>query len=259
MSEPLVSLRDVGLGYGGKPVLTRVSFSVARGEFVGVFGPNGSGKSTLLKGILGLLPPLYGEIVVAGYKTRELGCARRLIGYCPQQENPGDFPATALDVVLMGLYAKLGWFHRSGRKERRQAREALRAVGMEEYAGHLFADLSAGQRQRVLLARALAADPQLFLLDEPTSAVDIAAQASILTTIERLHRERGLTVLMVSHDINEIVHFCQKVLLVFHGVVGFGPPGEVLTLANLRRIYGPRVLVYEHHGHPHVLVGDFDA
>ncbi|MGQ9778992.1 MAG: metal ABC transporter ATP-binding protein [Bacillota bacterium] len=259
MSEPLLSLADVSLGYRGKPVLSGVSFAVARGEFVGIFGPNGSGKSTLLKGILGLISPLAGEIVVAGYKTRELSRVRRLIGYCPQQENPGGFPATALEVVLMGLYAKLGWFRRPGRDHRRQAREALQAVGMEEYAGHLLANLSAGQRQRVLLARALVAGPEILLLDEPTAAVDIAAQAAILETIERLHRERGLTVLMVSHDINEIVHSCQKVLLLYRGVVGFGPPEEVLTLSNLQKVYGQRVFVYEHRGHPHVLVGDFNA
>ncbi|NLG85128.1 MAG: metal ABC transporter ATP-binding protein [Firmicutes bacterium] len=259
MSEPLLSLADVSLGYGEKPVLSGVSFAVARGEFVGIFGPNGSGKSTLLKGILGLLAPLEGEIEVAGYKNRELVRARRLIGYCPQQENPGGFPATALEVVLMGLYAKLGWFRRPGRDHRRQAREALEAVGMEEYAEHLFAELSGGQRQRVFLARALVADPAILLLDEPTAAVDIAAQASILVTIERLHRERGLTVLMVSHDINEIVHSCQKILLLHRGVVGYGPPAAVLTLSNLQKVYGPRVLVYQHHGHPHVLVGDFDA
>ncbi|MCL6615325.1 MAG: metal ABC transporter ATP-binding protein, partial [Firmicutes bacterium] len=246
MTEPFLSLTDVSLGYAGRAVLSGVSFTVARGEFVGIFGPNGSGKSTLLKGILGLLPPLAGEIVVAGYRTQELSRARRSIGYCPQQEDPGGFPVMALEVVLMGLYPKLGWFRRPKRGHREQAREALRWVGMEEYGGHLLAGLSAGQRQRVLLARALVGEPEILLLDEPTAAVDIAAQAAILATIERWHRERGLTVLMVSHDINEIVHSCQKVLLLNRGVVAFGPPEEVLTLPNLQRVYGQRVFVYQH-------------
>lgn len=259
MNEPILRFSEVILGYPGTVALSGVSFSVARGEFVGIFGPNGSGKSTLLKGILGFLPPLRGEIVVAGRRTRELHRARRLIGYCPQREEPGGFPATALEVVLMGLYPKIGWIRRPGRDHREKARAALRLVGMEECADRLVGELSGGQWQRLLIARALVAEPEILLLDEPTAAADISAQAAIIETIEGLHRERGLTVLMVSHDINEIVHSCQRVLLLNREMIGFGPPEEVLTLANLRRVYGNRVFVYHHEGHPHVLVGDFDA
>lgn len=257
--RPLVlSLRQVTLGYPGVVAVSEASFDVWRGEFIGIVGPNGSGKSTLLQGILGLLPPRAGEIELLGCRRNHLHHTRGRLGYVPQKSKcDARFPVSAAEVVLMGLYAQIGWLRRPGREHWRRAHECLEIVGLAAYAGRRFGELSGGQQQRVLIARALAPRPLVLLLDEPTAAVDISAQQSILETIQRLHREQGLTVLMVSHDLNEIVHVCDRILLLDKRVVGFGAPNEVLTKENLQTVYGNRVFVYDHEGHPHVLVGDF--
>jgi ABC-type Mn2+/Zn2+ transport system ATPase subunit len=161
-------------------------------------------------------------------------------------------------VVAMGLYAKIGWLKRIEENHWRDIKNALILVGMEEYADKPIGELSGGQQQRVMIGRALVANPELLILDEPTAAVDITAQTVILETLEKINKKQGITVLMVSHDINEIVHFCDKVALLNKRLIGFGRPGEILNKENLRSVYGDRLLVYDHRGHPHILVGDFD-
>ncbi|HHZ20543.1 MAG TPA: metal ABC transporter ATP-binding protein [Firmicutes bacterium] len=254
--EIILSLSGVTLGYPGITALSDVSFAVAKGEFIGIIGPNGSGKSTVLKGILGLLPLLSGEIRVFG--TSHLKVARKRIGYVPQKtRNDIDFPALVREVVVMGLYAQIGWVRRVDKSHWRLVDESLALVGMEEYRNRSFRDLSGGQQQRVLIARAIVSRPELLLLDEPTAAVDISAQSSILETLEVLNREQGITMVMVTHDVNEIVHFADKILLLNKGLVAYGQPNEVLTKECLKEVYGDRIFVYDHNGHPHILVGDF--
>jgi manganese/zinc/iron transport system ATP- binding protein len=185
------------------------------------------------------------------------GSGRR-IGYLPQKSrHEADFPVLVHEVVLMGLYGQIGWVRQPQQRHKDQAMQALAMVRMADFAKRPFAELSGGEQQRVLIARALAADPELLVLDEPTAAVDITAQHEILEFLENLNREQGLTILMVSHDINEIVHFCDKVLLLNGNTGIFGEPSAVLTKENLRSIYGNRLFVYDHHGHPHIVVGDF--
>lgn len=256
--RPLLELSGVTFGYPGVIALADVNFSLNRGEFVGIIGPNGSGKSTLLKGILGLLKPLTGAVFLFGTDScqREV---RKKIGYVPQKSrSEADFPASVQEVVMMGLYSQLGWLRRPRPAHRQMVEQSLARVGIADLKDRPIGELSGGQYQKVMIARALVNEPELLVLDEPTAAVDIAAQRGILELLERLNREHGMTILMVSHDINEIVHFCDKILLLNGRVCAFGPPAEVLTKENLRGVYGDRVFIYDHHGHPHVMVGDFD-
>jgi manganese/zinc/iron transport system ATP- binding protein len=256
--KPLLQLSGVTLGYPGLVALAEVNFSINRGELLGIIGPNGSGKSTLLKGILGLLRPLEGDIFLFGakYKDRDI---RRRIGYVPQKsKSETSFPASVKDVVMMGLYSQIGWLRRPNETHRRLVKESLDRVGMADLSDRPIGELSGGQYQKVMIARALVNKPELLVLDEPTAAVDISAQRAILDLLEKLNREQGMTALMVSHDINEIVHFCDRILLLNGKVCAFGTPSEVLTKENLKSVYGARVFIYDHHGHPHVMVGDFD-
>lgn len=251
-------LSGVTLGYPGVVALKDIDFSIDRGEFLGIIGPNGSGKSTLLKGILGLLEPLEGEIFLFGanHKKRDI---RKKIGYVPQKsKSEAGFPASVKDVVMMGLYSQIGWLRRPQAVHYQLVVESLERVGMAELRDRPIGELSGGQYQKVMIARALVNNPELLVLDEPTAAVDISAQRAILDLLEELNREQEMTILMVSHDINEIVHFCDRILLLNGRVCAFGTPAEVLTKENLRSVYGTRVFIYDHHGHPHVMVGDFD-
>lgn len=258
IEKPLLHLSGVTLGYPGVIALSKVDFSINRGEFLGIIGPNGSGKSTLLKGILGLLPPLEGDIFLFGtsYKNNNI---RKKIGYVPQKSrNEAGFPASVKEVVMMGLYSQIGWLRHPQSIHHQMVERSLARVGMAELSNRPIGELSGGQYQKVMIARALVNEPELLVLDEPTAAVDISAQRAILELLEKLNRELGMTILMVSHDINEIVHFCDRILLLNGTVCAFGTPAEVLTKEHLKSVYGDRVFIYDHHGHPHVMAGDFD-
>ena len=251
-------LSRVTLGYPGVVALREIDFSIDRGEFLGIIGPNGSGKSTLLKGILGLLQPLEGKIFLFGANNKKRDI-RKKIGYVPQKsKSEAGFPVSVKDVVMMGLYSQIGWLRRPQAVHYQLVAESLGRVGMAGLGDRPVGELSGGQYQKVMIARALVNNPELLVLDEPTAAVDISAQRAILDLLEELNREQRMTILMVSHDINEIVHFCDRILLLNGRVCAFGTPAEVLTKENLRSVYGTRVFIYDHNGHPHVMVGDFD-
>src|SRR5437867_8851148 len=195
MSVPALALREVSLGYEGRPILRGVTLTVEQGEFCALLGPNGAGKTTLLRGILGLVPVLAGRI--------EYGFDRRTSppGYVPQRESLDPiFPLTVLEVVLMGTFARLGPLRPAGRRQHRLAAECLAQVGLEAIAEQPFWALSGGQKERILIARALAAEPRLLLLDEPTAGVDPGATVAIMDVITRLNRERGVTGGLVSHQ-----------------------------------------------------------
>jgi ABC-type Mn2+/Zn2+ transport system ATPase subunit len=257
-NQNILSLSGVTLGYPGVIALSNISFEVKPGEFIGVVGPNGSGKSTLLKGILGLIPVQAGEIRFNGYNHNQLKLIRKRLGYVPQKnKNDINFPALVREVVLMGLYSQIGWFRQPKKVHHELALKSLAIVGMLDFNERPIGELSGGQQQRVMIARALVANPEILMLDEPTASVDLYAQRTILETLETLNQEQGITILMVSHDINEIVHFCDKILLLNGSVNKFGTPNEVLTKNNLKSVYGDRIYVHDHQGHPHILVGDF--
>jgi zinc transport system ATP-binding protein len=208
----LLRLRDVSLGYGNRPVLEHVNLELARGEFQALLGPNGAGKTTLLRGIVGLLGAMAGSIEF------ELDRHASPLGYVPQREtlDPA-FPLTVFEVVLMGTYARLPAWRRAGARQHGMARHALELVGLPALAEHRFADLSGGQTQRVLIARALAAEPSLLVLDEPTAGIDADATAAIMGVLSRLNRENGLTVLLVTHQVRMLQGIVNAVVWVQDG------------------------------------------
>jgi ABC-type Mn2+/Zn2+ transport system ATPase subunit len=230
---PALRLDDASFGYEGRAVLAQVSFEVARGEFLALVGPNGSGKTTLLRGILGLVPRLAGRV--------DFGFDRRAHppGYVPQKDGlDAIFPLTAHEVVLMGTYARLGPLRPVTRVERAAAADALAQVGLTEVSEHPFWALSGGQKQRVLIARALAGAPEVVFLDEPTAGVDPGAATTIMEVIARLNRERGLTVLLVSHHLRLVRTLVPSVVWVDQGRARRGPTAEMLSAEHLERVFG---------------------
>jgi manganese/iron transport system ATP-binding protein len=232
-SVPALALRQVSLGYEGPPVLKAVTLTIDEGEFCALLGPNGAGKTTLLRGMLGLLPVLSGAI--------EYGFDRRTSppGYVPQRETLDPiFPLTVLEVVLMGTFARLRPLQPAGRRQHRLAAECLAQVGLEAIAGQPFWALSGGQKERVLIARALAAEPRLLLLDEPTAGVDPGATVAIMDTITRLNRERGLTVVLVSHQLRIVREVVRSVIWVDGGIAVKGTAEELLSPARIADVFG---------------------
>ncbi len=236
-ASPL-EVRGVTAAYRDKPVLWDVSFEVLEGELVAVVGPNGAGKTTLLKVIMGLMEPAAGRALVYG---KPFAKARQWVGYVPQRGSVDwDFPTSALDVVQMGLYGKLGWFRRPGRKEREKALECLEKVGIEHFAERQISQLSGGQQQRVFLARALAQDAYLYLTDEPFAAVDYKTERAIVELLRQL-KAAGRTVVVVHHDLSTVPEYFDRVVILNGRLVAEGPVGEVFTRKNLAEAYGGAV------------------
>jgi ABC-type Mn2+/Zn2+ transport system ATPase subunit len=233
MADPLVTLRDASFGYGNEPVLEHVNLKIESGEFVALLGPNGAGKTTLLRGIVGLLPAIAGDL--------QYGFDRdsNPVGYVPQRDALDPiFPLTASEVVLMGTYARLSPLQPVARAQHRVAAECLGQVGMHAVAEQRFASLSGGQKQRVLIARALAADPRLLVLDEPTAGVDPGAAAAIMDVVGRLNRERGLTVLLVTHQLRMLRPLAGIVVWVQGGRAVRGPAEEMLAPERIAEVLG---------------------
>ncbi|MEO1236104.1 MAG: metal ABC transporter ATP-binding protein [Planctomycetota bacterium] len=235
-AHPL-EVRDLTVAYDARPVLRSVSFRMETGQMLGVVGPNGAGKSTLLKAMLGLIEPDFGGVEVFG---RPVDRVRRRLAYVPQTEGVDwDFPVTVGEVVLMGRYGGKRWFGRPNAEDRAAAADALRRVGMTDFARRHIRQLSGGQQRRVFLARALCQGAELLLLDEPFAGVDAATEKAIFALIEQMADE-GKAMLIVNHDLSILDRFDQ-VLLLNQRVVAFGPPEEVVTDANLRATYGGRL------------------
>ncbi len=233
MTRPLVTLRDASFGYEGRPILEQVSFAVEAGDFVALLGPNGAGKTTLLRGIVSLIPLLAG--------TLDYGFDRGAnpLGYVPQREALDPiFPLTASEVVLMGTYARLSPLRPVGRAERRIAAQCLEQVGMQTVGEQRFSSLSGGQKQRALIARALAAEPLLLVLDEPTAGVDPGAASAIMNVVARLNRERGLTVLLVTHQLRMLHSLARVVVWVQGGRAMHGSAEEMLAPARVAEVLG---------------------
>ncbi len=241
-----LSIHDMTVAYHRKPVLWDIDLDVPEGHLVGIIGPNGAGKSTLIKATLDLIPRASGQVLFYGQPYRQ---QRHLIAYVPQRESVDwDFPVSALDVVMMGLYGKLGWFRRPGRQEREQAEEALDRVGMAPYADRQIRQLSGGQQQRVFLARALVQDARIYFMDEPFAGVDAATEKAIISLLSAL-RSAGKTVLVVHHDLQTITEYFDYLLMLNMRVVAFGPTETIFTEDNLRKTYGGRLTVLDAVGH----------
>jgi len=233
-----LSVRDLTVTYDRKPVLFGVDYDAPAGALTAIVGPNGAGKSTFLKAILGLVPTVAGEVAIHG---RPLAAMRGEIAYVPQRESVDwDFPASALDVVAMGLYGRIGWLGRVRAKHREIARAQLDRVGLAALADRQIGQLSGGQQQRVFLARALAQDAQVYLMDEPFAGVDVATEEAILETLHTL-KDQGRTVIVVHHDLDTVGRFFDSALVLNVRRIADGPVDEVLTPEVLRQAYGGRL------------------
>jgi manganese/zinc/iron transport system ATP- binding protein len=248
-------VRDLTVAYRETPVLWDIDLTIPEGKLVAVVGPNGAGKSTLIKAVLDLVPSTSGTVSIYG---KPYGEQRRLVGYVPQRGSVDwDFPTDCLDVVQMGLYGKLGWLRRPGKRERELALECLRQVGMEEYAHRQISQLSGGQQQRVFLARALAQDANVYFMDEPFVGVDAATETAIVDLLREL-RSAGKTLVVVHHNLETVADYFDWVVLLNVQIIAAGPVGETFTMPNIRATYGGRIsFVPELGGEGEVaLVGD---
>jgi ABC-type Mn2+/Zn2+ transport system ATPase subunit len=232
MNEPFITLDSLAIGYDGQPVLSGISLSIACGSFTAILGANGSGKSTLLKTLLGLQPPIAGRI-----RLSAPGGAAPIFGYVPQatQFDPL-YLVTGYDVALMGVYGRVGPGRLVPQRERAFVSECLQATGAEDFARKRFTELSGGQKQRVLIARALATKPNILVLDEPTAGVDAAATQSLLAFISRIHQERELTILLVTHDLHLVRRHAQQVIWLHQGKVRTGTAAELLRPEHLAEV-----------------------
>jgi len=237
---PAIEVHDLTVAYRTQPVLWDVDVTLPEGRLIAIVGPNGAGKSTLLKTILGLVRPITGwvEIFGAPYEKR-----RSWVGYVPQRESVDwDFPTSALDVVTMGLYGRIGWLRRPSRAHREIALDCLEKVGIRDLAGRQISQLSGGQQQRVFLARALAQDARLYLMDEPFAGVDATTERAILALLKEL-RATGRTVVAVHHDLQTVADYFDHVVLLNLRLVAAGPVAETFTSENLQRTYGGKLTV----------------
>ena len=239
-NAPVVSFDHVTVRYSGAPpALEDVSFDLWPGERVAIVGPNGAGKSTLLKVVAGILSPTSGRADVYGYGAGGHIC----IGYVPQRSNVDwTFPVTVADVVMMGRVAKIGLLRQAGRGDRQRVHEALGQVGMDRLAGRQIGELSGGQQQRVFIARALAQEAELLLMDEPLTGLDIPAQEAIFGILDQLKQQR-MTVLVSTHDLQLASDKFDRLMLLKRGLIGLGSPAEVLSRENLQRAYGGHLTV----------------
>lgn len=233
--SPLLSYRGATLGYRRRAVLTGVDLDVSRGDFLGIVGPNGSGKSTLLAAALGLRGPSSGKV------WRAPGLR---IGYVPQRSRIDPiFPLRVRDLIMMGRYPHVGVLRRPRESDRVAVVRAAQALSIEELLERPFRDLSGGQQQRALIARALAVEPHLLVLDEPTNGMDLGSERAIVEVIAALHRERGVTVLFVTHLLNLLANYADRFALIQDGCVRVGAREALLTAEVLSDLYDTPVLV----------------
>lgn len=237
---PALVIDDVTVRFGSTDALVRARATVAPGESVALIGPNGAGKSTLLRAILGLVPLASGSIEVLGQRP---DVARRSVAYVPQAESlDPEFPVSVAQVVLMGRYRDVGWFRRPGREDRAVVAAALERVGLTARSGDRFGTLSGGQQQRVLIARAVAQQSRLLLLDEPFNGVDSVTQDVLLQVLGEL-RADGVAVVMSTHDLTVAHLACDEACLLNRHQIAFGPVADTLTPPLLQQTYGARSLV----------------
>lgn len=237
-----LSIHDMTVAYHRKPVLWDVDLDVPAGKLVGIVGPNGAGKSTLIKAVMDLIPKVSGRVLVFGKSYK---ASRHRVGYVPQRESVDwDFPVSALDVVTMGRYGRIGWCLPVSRKHRDAARDALDRVGIADLAGRQISQLSGGQQQRTFLARALVQDADLYLMDEPFAAVDAATERAIVSVLQDL-RSAGKTAIVVHHDLQTVEEYFDNVILINMRVVAQGPCSEVFTRENLQKTYGGRLTLLD--------------
>jgi manganese/zinc/iron transport system ATP- binding protein len=242
-NETAIQVHDLTVAYHETPVLWDVDLDIRTGYATAIVGPNGAGKSTLLKAILGLVPVAAGTIKVFG---TSLETVRNQVAYIPQRGSVDwDFPTNALDVVMMGRYGRIGWFRRPGKQDKEIALECLGKLGLADFASRQISQLSGGQQQRVFLARALAQEADLYLMDEPFVGVDAVTERAIVQLLHEV-RDAGKTVVAVHHDLESVTDYFDDVVLLNVERIEAGPVSLVFTEDNLRKTYQPRSSPIEH-------------
>lgn len=246
MTDIVVCLEGVSVDFNGIRVLENIWLNIRRGDFMAILGPNGAGKTTLLKVILGLYRPTVGTVKLFGTESGAHH-ERYRIGYVPQKAGFfGDIPATVWEVVAAGRAARIGLFKRLGARDKEKIREALALLGLERLAHHPVRALSGGQRQRVAIARALAGEPELLLLDEAAEGLDVAGEEAFYGLLEWLNQERGVTVVLVTHDIGAVSRRVKRVVCLNRQIVFAGSPQECLENGKLSLLYGMPVFTPAH-------------
>ena len=238
-NQPILDVSHLTVRYNGRIALEDITFHLHAGERVAVVGPNGAGKSTLFKVVAGVLQPQSGEVNIYGSRPRGHVC----IGYIPQRSQVDwSFPVSVADVVMMGRSAKLGPFNWPHKKDWEFVNHALETVELKNLASRQISQLSGGQQQRMFIARALAQEAELMLMDEPLTGLDTPSQEGILNLLNRLKKE-NVTVMVATHDLDQAATHFDRIMLLNHRIVAFGKPAEVLHTDNLLSAYGGRMRV----------------
>ena len=253
-----IEVKNLSIGYRKKALIEGLSIEFKEGEFWTVIGPNGVGKSTLIKTILGIAPPISGKVFIHGVDCTYTNCPERhFLSYVPQMESYShDFPATALDVVLSGFSPRMKRFEFISENKREEGIKWMKTLGIEEIAGEPFNRLSGGQQRKVLIARALIGNPHYLFLDEPTTGVDIKSSRKILKLLSKLNKEENFGILVVTHDINFIWEYMDKVIVLGKGKFVAGNKEEILNSEVLSEIYEVNIKVTQTEFGPVFLIGD---
>jgi zinc transport system ATP-binding protein len=244
----LVELKNVSFAYDTKKILNNISLKINKGEFVAIIGPNGSGKSTLVNIMVGNLIPTSGEVLYDGVNLQNIK-NRSFISYVPQKSYSfnASFPASVEEVVSMGLYAKKGLFKKLSKKDWEEVYEALKIVDMLDYKHRLIGRLSGGQLQRVFIARSLVAKPEILFLDEPTTGIDAKSEKALYAILEKLNKEKGITIVMVTHDVWAITNRVSRIICMSEGKINEKCEAVDLTAGELAEVYGYPVKIAKHH------------
>jgi zinc transport system ATP-binding protein len=238
-TKNIIEVEDINFSYGKEAVLKNINLQIHKGDYLGIVGPNGAGKTTLIKIMLGLLKPNRGSVILSTNR----------IGYVPQKATNFDenFPATVKEVASMGRYSKVGLLKRLNAEDKRIVEKCIEQVGMSDFKDRLIGDLSGGQQQKVFIARALASEPEVIFLDEPTTGVDQKSQEDFYTILKKLNRELDLTLVLVSHDIEKVLNEAMHIACVDHTLVCHSSPNEYLKSISESEILGKDIKILPHH------------
>src|SRR5688572_21896233 len=236
-NQPILDVRDLTVRYNGRMALEKVTFHLHEGERIAVVGPNGAGKSTLFQVVSGVLQPSAGEVKIFGSRPGGHVC----IAYIPQRSQVDwNFPVNVADVVMMGRSAKLGLLNWPRKSDWEYVHRALEIVELSDLAQRQIGQLSGGQQQRMFIARALAQEAELMLMDEPLTGLDTPSQEGILSLLDRLKKE-NVTVMVATHDLDQAANHFERIMLLNHRIIAFEKPDEALRTENLIRAYGGRL------------------
>ena len=245
--EKVIEVENVYFGYGENLILEDVSFSIDKGDYIGVIGPNGSGKSTLIKMMLKILTPIKGEVKLFGESINKFNGWTKT-GYVSQKANAfnSSFPATVEEVVGSNILSKLGFFKRLDKQHKEQIGKVLEIVGMKDYRKALIGNLSGGQQQRVFIAKALVSEPEMLFLDEPTVGVDIKSEEALYCLLAKLNKELEITIVMISHDIGAITVHANKLACMGNKNVVIHNPRDESSHDFIKELYGYQVNLHVH-------------